>query len=644
MSAAAGGDAQGTDTSKETGTAPTPARRLFSDTRRMPKHPPDVVAHLEPTLNTMRRAREHCDVVFRTSDGMESQAHRFVLKSRYPGCGTFFARKTKGPNSLKSKFQSSHSKQGGGKQQRTEWPPVAEVYVSDLSLEMLEIVLDVAYRVPLRERVGPHNVGEVLKVAESLSIAEIRDYCLQVLKENLGVENCVGSYQLAVSGKYSALERTAYRYILRNFDTVWTASPEFQSLTIKHFHGLLSDDELQVRDEIQGTVGAILKWIAGDAQERRTYLSKLLRLARYYSCGSADVGRVIHDPEVRADNDALEFLSLVKAVVSFREAADGRDRLSTFHWLRPRVPKDILFMFGGWTDRATNDLVAYNYRSRRWKILANPRTPRRAHHGVAVLGGLVYFVGGFDGHDYHSSVVCFDVARKKWTDKANMNMARCYVSVAVLDGHIYAMGGFDGSRRTASCERYDSSRNQWDRVASMHEVRSNASAVTAAGRVYVLGGFTGAQVLNSVESYDPVTNAWTQVQGMSTPRRGLKAVVNDDVVYVVGGSDGFESLSWAEQLDVRSGEWSDLADMAFPRCNCAAVVFQGSIYVAGGFDDIDPVSNVERYDIEAGQWHREADLAVPRSAAAAWISHDVPDPKYWLPVPSSDDEEDDGEE
>lgn len=639
MSDASSGDFQGPESSKDNGATPIPARRLFCDAQRMPNYPPDVVAHLEPLLHTMRRTQEHCDVVFRTTDGGQLRAHRFVLSSRFPGCGTFFASKNKEPNTVGWNVLPQPTKQDGDRQ----WPAVAEVYVNDLSFDMLEIVVGLAYRVPLRERVGHHNVSDFLEVAEALDIAEIRDFCIRLLEENLSVDNCVGRYQLAMHRKYAPLERAAFRYMLQNFDQIWTTSPEFQSLTVEHLRALLADDELHVPDEIKGTIGAILKWISGNAPERRSHLTKLLKLVRFSSCGSADILRIMHKQDVSAKNSVLEFLSVVKAVLEFREVR-GDDRLSTFHWLRPRIPKDILFMFGGWTDGATNHLMTYNCHARRWQLLANQRTPRRAHHGVAVLDGLVYFVGGFDGRECYSSVVCLDVGRKKWTTKANMNAARGNASVAVLEGHIYAMGGYDGARRTASCERYDSSRNEWNSVASMHVIRSNAAAVTAAGHIYVMGGTTGLQVLNSVERYDAVTDAWTRVHGMLTPRRGHKAVVRDDVVYVIGGHDGFEALSAVEQLNVHWGVWADLPDMARPRCNCAAALFQGSIYVAGGFDDISTVSSVERYDIEAGEWLHVPGLSVPRSSAVAWTSDDVPDPKYWLPEPAREEDGDEEEE
>ena len=67
---------------------------------------------------------------------------------------------------------------------------------------------------------------------------------------------------------------------------------------------------------------------------------------------------------------------------------------------------------------------------------------------------------------------------------------RCYVSVAEMDGMIYAMGGFDGHVRQSTAERYQPKKNQWSLVSPMRHQRSDASATSLEGeyiacRVYI---------------------------------------------------------------------------------------------------------------------------------------------------------------
>ena len=56
------------------------------------------------------------------------------------------------------------------------------------------------------------------------------------------------------------------------------------------------------------------------------------------------------------------------------------------------------------------------------------------------------------------------------------SLFRCYVSVAVHEGLIYAMGGFDGHVRQNTAERYTPQTNQWSLIAPMNHQRSDASA------------------------------------------------------------------------------------------------------------------------------------------------------------------------
>jgi len=65
--------------------------------------------------------------------------------------------------------------------------------------------------------------------------------------------------------------------------------------------------------------------------------------------------------------------------------------------------------------------------------------------GVAVLGGLVYIVGGFNGSLRVRTVDVYDPVKDVWSSIASMEARRSTLGAAVLNGLIYAVGGFDGS-------------------------------------------------------------------------------------------------------------------------------------------------------------------------------------------------------
>ena len=65
--------------------------------------------------------------------------------------------------------------------------------------------------------------------------------------------------------------------------------------------------------------------------------------------------------------------------------------------------------------------------------------------GVAVVGGLVYAVGGFNGSLRVRTVDVYDPVKDSWSSVASMEARRSTLGVDVLSGCIYAIGGFDGS-------------------------------------------------------------------------------------------------------------------------------------------------------------------------------------------------------
>lgn len=434
-------------------------------------------------LNKQREQRQDCDVVFRTASGDQFWAHWFVLAATYTGCHELLL--------CKGEFHLTQGPSRGLQQPKYEHEARAEeVLVSDLCADMLAVLIDFAYHVPLQGRVGMHNVREVLKMAEALNIKKMRDHCLNVLKENMRTDNVTGIYQLANRKGYNSLASAAFRYIVRNFSEVWENSLEFPSLTLDQLHTVLSSDTLHVSSEVRGTFQAILKWIHADVEARRVHLSSFLTLIRFAPHFTIrDFETLTTHPTVQAEKESLKVLDvLYRTLTSQPVDGDCDVQLPDHSWRRPRVPKDVLFLFGGLVEpvgAVNNDLLSYDCRACQWRKLPGADASPRAQHGVVVLDGLVYFVGGFNGSEAFYSVMCFDPFLQKWTRKANMVHARALVAVALLGGSIYAMGGTNGLNFVRYCERYDAKRNQWYPVPLLNDARAGACAAAVAGAIYV---------------------------------------------------------------------------------------------------------------------------------------------------------------
>ncbi|XP_077532380.1 kelch-like protein 10 [Haemaphysalis longicornis] len=493
-------------------TATASAQQLFADGGRQSRFSAGAVARSMPMLRAQREVGRYCDVKFRTSDGGEFLAHRFVLAARFAGCGELFA----------EMYEAMDTGIGAEREQQVndvKWPPFSEVLVSDMSAEMLELAIDLAYHVPLKELVGAHNVLRVLEVAEALSMSAVRNHCLKLLGESLEPGNCVATYQMAVSKGYKPLNEKAFRFLVRNFEEVWTTSPQFLSLAFEELWNVLHDDELHVTNEVQGSVGAILKWIAGEPEVRRGFLCRLLPLVRFLFGSRADMQRVEAEPLVREDEEALELLYAIRWTLDM-VALDSEGwgfwpYLAEWRWLRPRIPKDILFVFGGWSGGATSKLLTYNCRSRRWVLHPDQCTPPS--------------MGGFTGLDVLDTVEFYDPTSDSWTRVRSMSTPRSGLKAVVHGDDVYVMGGFDGAQRLNWAEKMDVRTGRWSELPSMVFPRSNFVAALLEGSIYVAGGFNGTTTASLVERYDIEARQWHRATDLSITCSAAAAFVYHDV-------------------------------------------------------------------------------------------------------------------
>ena len=93
-------------------------------------------------------------------------------------------------------------------------------------------------------------------------------------------------------------------------------------------------------------------------------------------------------------------------------------------------------------DRSVHDIETFDIRAGRWFNLDEMCSTPRAFHGVIILDGWIYLIGGCDGDKHYKSTERYNPAvSKSWQNVAPMSTARCYISVAVLNSFIYSCGG-----------------------------------------------------------------------------------------------------------------------------------------------------------------------------------------------------------
>ena len=111
-----------------------------------------------------------------------------------------------------------------------------------------------------------------------------------------------------------------------------------------------------------------------------------------------------------------------------------------------------------------------------------------------------------------------------WERVGQMARARAGHGVAVLNGKLYAVGGYDGGDLSSgttlsSVERYDPAANAWEEIAPMPTARQNPGVGVLDGKLYVVGGVGDrSELLNTVVQFDPAKNAWEDVAPIATAR------------------------------------------------------------------------------------------------------------------------------
>ncbi|PIO14196.1 hypothetical protein AB205_0004600 [Aquarana catesbeiana] len=88
------------------------------------------------------------------------------------------------------------------------------------------------------------------------------------------------------------------------------------------------------------------------------------------------------------------------------------------------------------------------------------------------IAGLIYAVGGLNSAGDSLNVVeVFDPIANRWEKCQPMTTARSRVGVAVVNGLLYAIGGYDGQSRLSTVEVYNPETDVWTKVGSMNSKR-----------------------------------------------------------------------------------------------------------------------------------------------------------------------------
>ncbi|CAC5393671.1 KLHL9_13 [Mytilus coruscus] len=261
----------------------------------------------------------------------------------------------------------------------------------------------------------------------------------------------------------------------------------------------------------------------------------------------------------------------------------------------------------------------YNPQNNTWKVVSTLPEPRH-HLGTAILDGYIYVVAGSiiqpDEQENlaNPTDTCFRFCPEGnyWTRTASLRTARMYHGLAVLEGVLYAVGGHNTDGRSLnSVEYYNPDTDTWGFTESMTEAKIGMATAGYHGLLYVVGGFYESMndkiVLDTVECYNPRTNNWTVKDPLPTPCCHANLVVVEDKLYLIGGSNmsatssAVTSLSSVYCYNEEDDMWDKITDIMIPRHDCGTAAIGSKIYIIGGVSSQEGsvLADVECLDVDS---------------------------------------------
>jgi len=509
-----------------------------------------------------------------------------------------------------------------------------EVEIHDMSAHIFETLLDFIYTG--RVCVTVSHCQDLLSAADLMGLSDVIEGCCLFMQRYLQPDNSIGILLFAEAHGCASLYEASENFIYAHFMEV-VSEDEFKNSPLELVTKLLHSENLRVEQEIQ-VLEAGLSWLYFDVLRRRISIYAVMDAIRFPLVPTHQLERT-----VRECTDISIKVALQKLVQDWRgprsvnlQPAPARAALFKPCLFQPRKHSlKNIYVIGGyaresggrWSDSTALCQVEYfNTFQQSW-IKSVPLRHARSGHGVAVVNGLIYVVGGESDSLIFDNTECFDPSTGRWTSLASMTLPRCGLGVCTLQGNVYAVGGWVGAVIGDTVERYEPQLGTWTSLDKMATARFAMGVTSCDGQIYVVGGLSELGLEMSVlESYNPVTREWQALAPMPTPRAHVSVVAIDNMLYAVGGANNAgAALTIVESYSVDEDYWAPVASMKHARAAASVAAVNGFLYVMGGrsagsdFSAPATLDSVECFDPSNDSWLELASMPTGRCEAAVAV-------------------------
>ncbi|NXP80155.1 KLH34 protein, partial [Ramphastos sulfuratus] len=494
------------------------------------------------------------------------------------------------------------------------------------------------------------SLEDTLEAASYLQVTDAIGLCSQYLANNLALENCCFSANVARKFYLPDALAATEKYIVKNLWKLLDLDlPGLLELNFRSLLAVVQSPDLAMVEETC-LLNLVLLWLKQD-KCRLAHTSSLLEHVRYGLVPVQELRKTYTQSEVPL-SAGIKCL-LIKAInyhTSVFKQPILQDKSTTL-----RNPKTQIILLGGGTasEGLVTDVVAFDVYNHKWRALTRLQE-RLQNHCVCVVENFLYVLGGeiesSTSGDVKSEkafavtnqVHRYDPRFNTWTQPAGMLEKRCLFSCCVLGKDIFAIGGRgEGGVLHSSVEVYNISRDRWTKARELPcKVHGHAGAICK-DILYISGGKNADPGNTSKDLYSLrcPEGQWTKQAPMSIARFGHQMATVRDAMFTFLGL--YEPFSEIERYDPEQNQWTRLRPLTYDRFCYGLAVVEETVLLIGGKKWQNsrevPTQDVVGYDIDNDGWEEICKAPLPwcgLQCAVLQLSDQKDSDSQWKKLPS----------
>ncbi|NXR06051.1 KLH34 protein, partial [Semnornis frantzii] len=494
------------------------------------------------------------------------------------------------------------------------------------------------------------SLEDTLEAASYLQVTDAIGLCSQYLANNLALENCCFSANVARKFYLPDALAATEKYIVKNLWKVLELDlPGLLELNFRSLLAVVQSPDLAMVEETC-LLNLVLLWLKQD-KSRLAHASSLLEHVRYGLIPVQELRKTYTQSEVPL-SAGIKCL-LIKAInyhTSVFKQPVLQDKSTTL-----RNPKTQIILLGGGTvsEGLVTDVVAFDVYNHKWRPLTRLQD-RLQNHCICVVENFLYVLGGeiesSTSGDVKSEkafavtnqVHRYDPRFNTWTQPAGMLEKRCLFSCCVLGKDIFAIGGRgEGGVLHSSVEVYNISRDRWTKARELPcKVHGHAGAICK-DILYISGGknMDPGNTSKDLYSLNCPEGQWTKQAPMSIARFGHQMATVRDAMFTFLGL--YEPFSEIERYDPEQNQWTRLRPLTYDRFCYGLAVVEETVLLIGGKKWQNsrevPTQDVVGYDIDNDGWEEICKVPLPwcgLQCAVLQLSDQKDSDSQWKKLPS----------